>query len=121
VVFLGRPEDGPSAGSRTDARDRSHEMQRSESRDVVTCEVGMVSGEDYNFRFSGKIRDGKLHFRLHMEYEVRRQQGQSKQGSTATRLSRMFFGGKPAPGVTVPDTLVSEDTCVFVMRLAVRV
>ena len=32
-------------------------------------QVGTVSGEDYHFRFSGKIRDGKLFFRLKMEYE----------------------------------------------------
>lgn len=36
---------------------------------VTTCEVGTVRGEDYNFQFSGKIRDNKLHFRLQMEYE----------------------------------------------------
>lgn len=28
-----------------------------------------MRGEDYSFQFSGKIREGKLHFRLHMEYE----------------------------------------------------
>ena len=28
-----------------------------------------MRGEDYNFQFSGKIRDNKLHFRLQMEYE----------------------------------------------------
>ncbi|KAK9845996.1 hypothetical protein WJX81_008015 [Elliptochloris bilobata] len=33
------------------------------------CEAGTVSGEDYNFHFSGRVRNGKLHFRLHMEYE----------------------------------------------------
>lgn len=32
-------------------------------------QAGTVSGEDYNFHFSGRVRDGKLHFRLHMEYE----------------------------------------------------
>ncbi|KAK9786274.1 hypothetical protein WJX73_002868 [Symbiochloris irregularis] len=36
---------------------------------VTTCEVGTVRGEDYNFQFSGKIRDNKLHFRLQMQYE----------------------------------------------------
>lgn len=35
----------------------------------VSCQVGTVQGEDYTFRFGGKIVDGKLHFRLHMEYE----------------------------------------------------
>jgi hypothetical protein len=35
--------------------------------DRAECEAGTVHGEDYCFQFSGKIRDGKLHFRLHME------------------------------------------------------
>lgn len=35
----------------------------------ASCQVGTVQGEDYTFRFGGKIVDGKLHFRLHMEYE----------------------------------------------------
>lgn len=33
------------------------------------CEAGSCRGEDYLFQFSGKIRNGKLHFRLHMQYE----------------------------------------------------
>ena len=28
-----------------------------------------MRGEDYNFQFSGRVRDGKLAFRLHMESE----------------------------------------------------
>ena len=32
-------------------------------------QVGTVRGEDYNFQFSGKVKEGKLHFRLKMEYE----------------------------------------------------
>ena len=28
-----------------------------------------MRGEDYCFQFSGKLRDGKLHFRLHMQWE----------------------------------------------------
>jgi len=35
----------------------------------VECEAGNVRGEDYFFQFTGKIKDGKLHFRLHMQYE----------------------------------------------------
>jgi hypothetical protein len=31
-------------------------------------QVGTVRGEDYDFQFSGRVRDGKLHFRLNMEY-----------------------------------------------------
>lgn len=33
------------------------------------AQVGVVRGEDYNFQFSGKVKEGKLHFRLKMEYE----------------------------------------------------
>ena len=36
---------------------------------LLSHQVGTVRGEDYNFQFSGKIRDNKLHFRLQMEYE----------------------------------------------------
>lgn len=35
--------------------------------DQTECEAGIVRGEDYCFEFNGKIREGKLHFRLHME------------------------------------------------------
>lgn len=40
-----------------------------QSRVCGFVQAGTVSGEDYNFHFSGRVRDGKLHFRLHMEYE----------------------------------------------------
>lgn len=35
----------------------------------VECEAGSIRGEDYFFQFTGKIKEGKLHFRLHMQYE----------------------------------------------------
>ncbi|PRW58194.1 COP9 signalosome complex subunit 5b-like [Chlorella sorokiniana] len=35
----------------------------------AACEAGTVRGEDYCFTFTGKLRDGKLHFRLHMQWE----------------------------------------------------
>ena len=44
-------------------------MEGSGDEENVTCQVGTVQGEDYTFRFGGKIVDGKLHFRLNMEYE----------------------------------------------------
>lgn len=37
--------------------------------DSITCAAGTVRGEDYNFHFTGKIKDGKLHVRLNLEYE----------------------------------------------------
>ena len=48
---------------------RSVDMEGSGDEENVTCQVGTVQGEDYTFRFGGKIVDGKLHFRLNMEYE----------------------------------------------------
>ena len=35
----------------------------------ITCAAGTVRGEDYNFHFTGKIKDGKFYVRLHLEYE----------------------------------------------------
>ena len=32
------------------------------------AQVGTVRGEDYDFQFSGRVREGRLHFRLNMEY-----------------------------------------------------
>jgi hypothetical protein len=36
----------------------------------AACEAGTVRGEDYCFTFTGKLRDGKLHFRLHMQVRL---------------------------------------------------
>ena len=30
--------------------------------------MGTVRGEDYDFQFSGRVREGKLQFRLNLEY-----------------------------------------------------
>ena len=32
------------------------------------AQVGTVRGEDYDFQFSGRVKEGRLHFRLNMEY-----------------------------------------------------
>lgn len=40
-----------------------------EAAEAITCAAGTVRGEDYSFHFTGKIKDGKLHVRLHLEYE----------------------------------------------------
>ena len=34
----------------------------------AAAQVGTVRGEDYDFQFSGRVREGRLHFRLNMEY-----------------------------------------------------
>ena len=35
----------------------------SQSEDIA---IGKLRGEDYNFEFNGKVKDGKMHFRLFM-------------------------------------------------------
>ena len=54
---------GGGGGGGVDSRRSTEDQQRAE------CEAGSVRGEDYLFQFTGKIRDGKLHFRLNMHYE----------------------------------------------------
>ncbi|KAL6776717.1 hypothetical protein ACKKBF_B30670 [Auxenochlorella protothecoides x Auxenochlorella symbiontica] len=56
------------AGQAEDAPSRAPLSWSDEER-RAECEAGFVRGEDYLFQFSGKIRGGKLHFRLHMQYE----------------------------------------------------
>jgi WNK lysine deficient protein kinase len=53
---------GPAGGTGVGRRS-TEDAQRAE------CEAGSVRGEDYLFQFTGKIKYGKLHFRLHMQYE----------------------------------------------------
>jgi WNK lysine deficient protein kinase len=57
--------DAPAAARR--AAERAAEERERAAR--AECEAGSVRGEDYLFQFSGRVRDGKLHFRLHMAYE----------------------------------------------------
>jgi len=42
---------------------------RDVKRMCIILQIGTVRGEDFNFKFSGKVKEGKLHFRLEMEYE----------------------------------------------------
>ena len=55
------------SGSRPDPPSRRSTEDKDQQR--AECEAGSVQGEDYLFQFSGKIKDGKLHFRLHMHWE----------------------------------------------------
>jgi WNK lysine deficient protein kinase len=51
---------------------------------VDICEAGSIRGEDYFFQFTGKIKDGKLHFRLHMQYEGDDSGDENQNGSSKT-------------------------------------
>lgn len=44
-------------------------METDRPPESITCAAGTVRGEDYNFHFTGKIKDNKLYVRLHLEYE----------------------------------------------------
>ncbi|KAK9819614.1 hypothetical protein WJX72_000313 [[Myrmecia] bisecta] len=67
----------------------------------VSCTVGTVRGEDYNFQFSGKIKDGKLHFRLNMEYE-------GSDTESAEVGSRRTIDFTYDPEVDTPDEIATE-------------
>jgi len=55
-----------------------------------------VRGEDYCFNFTGKLRDGKLHFRLHMQ--VRGGRGQCS--SSRSFFSR-WWASRPVQHLTI--------------------
>jgi hypothetical protein len=65
---LARYPTSKTEGFRTGAQvDEGRGEQLGGRLDQSECEAGIVRGEDYCFEFNGKIREGKLHFRLHME------------------------------------------------------
>ena len=47
-------------------------------------QIGTVRGEDFNFKFSGKVKEGKLHFRLEMEYEGEEPPGEDEESRSRT-------------------------------------
>lgn len=65
-------------------------------------QVGTVRGEDYNFQFSGKVKEGKLHFRLKMEYESDEPQ-QEDQESRSQTIDFVYD-----PDVDTPDEIAIE-------------
>lgn len=97
--------DEPGApGSLTDAvaRHSTDEQSRAE------CEAGSVRGEDYLFQFSGKIKEGKLHFRLHMQYEGDDGEDGGGQGGTSKTIDFVYD-----PEVDTPDEIAAEISSEF--------
>lgn len=70
----------------------------------VSCEVGMVRGEDYTFHFSGSITDGVLAFRLHMQYEG--DDGDERGGPVEVGKRTINFLYDPE--VDTPDKIAEE-------------
>lgn len=69
----------------------------------VSCEVGMVRGEDYTFHFSGTITDGVLSFRLHMQYE-----GDDGDERGAVEVGKRTINFLYDPEVDTPDKIAEE-------------
>ncbi|GAB4822726.1 hypothetical protein N2152v2_009772 [Parachlorella kessleri] len=74
------------------------------------CEAGIVRGEDYCFEFNGKIREGKLHFRLHMEYE-----GEGDGAGSSKTIDFVYD-----PEVDTPDEIAVEISNEFHLSNADR-
>lgn len=89
---------GPVAASR---RSTEEQPQRAD------CEAGSVRGEDYLFQFTGKIREGKLHFRLHMQYEGDGGDDEEVKGSSKT-IDFVYD-----PEVDTPDEIAAEISSEF--------
>ena len=79
------------------------ENQKQQKR--VECEAGSIRGEDYFFQFTGKIKEGKLHFRLHMQYE-----GDENDELTGTSKTIDFVYD---PEEDTPDEIAAEISSEF--------
>lgn len=94
----GEGTSNPTAGGAGSAAD-DQQQQRAE------CEAGSVRGEDYLFQFTGKIKEGKLHFRLHMHYE-----GDGDDDTVGTSKTIDFVYD---PDVDTPDEIAAEISSEF--------
>jgi len=74
------------------------------------CEAGSVRGEDYLFQFTGKIREGKLHFRLHMQYEGDDVGDEVAEAAMGTSKTIDFVYD---PEVDTPDEIAAEISSEF--------
>lgn len=97
-----------------DSRRSTEDQQRAE------CEAGSVRGEDYLFQFTGKIREGKLHFRLNMHYEGDDDGvGQSTQNGAVGRVMDTLMRTSKTidfvydPEVDTPDEIAAEISSEF--------
>jgi hypothetical protein len=81
---------------------------------ATTVLLPAVRGEDYCFNFSGKLRDGRFHFRLHMQWEGDGDSGAPAPGGEAGSSKTIDF-------VYDPDTdTPGEAGCRLAGRLAGR-
>ncbi|KAK9847970.1 hypothetical protein WJX84_005181 [Apatococcus fuscideae] len=71
--------------------------------DAGSCKVGIVRGEDYMFEFSGKIREGKLHFRLNMEASADDEEDQPVEAGRRRTVDFVYD-----PDEDTPDAIAGE-------------
>jgi WNK lysine deficient protein kinase len=99
----------------------STSRRSTEDQQRADCEAGSVRGEDYLFQFTGKIRDGKLHFRLNMHYEGDDGDdenngggggGTTRQEDTSMRTSKTIDFVYD-PEVDTPDEIAAEISSEF--------
>lgn len=95
---------GGGEGGASVARRSTEDQQRAE------CEPGTVRGEDYLFHFTGKIRAGKLHFRLNMQFE-----GDDGEGGPADVIpgSSKTIDFVYDPDMDTPDEIAAEISSEF--------
>lgn len=73
------------------------------------CEAGSVRGEDYLFQFTGKIRSGKLHFRLHMQYEGDEDEAEESSPRGTSKTIDFVYD----PDEDTPDEIAAEISSEF--------
>lgn len=93
------------AGNLSPTRQSSEEQQKTR----VECEAGSIRGEDYFFQFTGKIKEAKLHFRLHMQYE-----GEEHEHLSGTSKTIDFVYD---PEEDTPDEIAAEISSEFNLSL----
>lgn len=101
----GSPTEGPTSNAAGVSRRSTEDQQRAE------CEAGSVRGEDYLFQFSGKIKEGKLHFRLNMHYEG--EDGEEEEGDAESMRTSKTIDFVYDPEVDTPDEIAAEISSEF--------
>lgn len=83
---------------------KNEEADGDRDADRGTLSVGTLRGEDYNFEFTGKVKDGKMHFRLRMT-----QANDSGEQAPFIRTIDFVFD----PEVDTADSLANEISGIF--------
>ncbi|CAL5224075.1 g6700 [Coccomyxa viridis] len=92
----------------------AHDSGSSEGdNEAQRCEVGTVRGEDYDFQFSGRVREGKLQFRLNLEYVGDDSQQDSEVKEPEAQRSRRTIDFAYDPDEDTAERVADEITSLF--------